>query len=323
MSRDRFWLAAAAILMLWCQGLVGPVRGEGPGVPAPFRVAGYLPEYRFAKFDPQHASALTDLILFAGEPSASGEIDMSRLKNTPWPLLKEFKTRQRLRLWLCIGGWGRSANFAQVVQDEAARRQLVRSAVEMLLAQRLDGLDIDWEHPENQAQQQGYAELLRSLKEAFQPHGLLLTLTMAPWQQLPAEAYQASDWVQLMSYDYGQRHSTFEQAEKDVNSFLERGIPPEKIVLGIPFYGRHVVERDKSITYAEVLRQFAPEPGTDEASQFFFNGPETIRKKTRLAVEAGLGGVMIWEIGQDATDERSLLKVISEEITAPRRPSNR
>ena len=30
-----------------------------------------------------------------------------------------------------------------------------------------------------------------------------------------------------------------------------------------------------------------------------FNGPGTIAAKTELALRAGAGGVMIWEVGQD------------------------
>ena len=39
--------------------------------------------------------------------------------------------------------------------------------------------------------------------------------------------------------------------------------------------------------------------GTDEAGGYYFNGPDLIMRKTRLARELGLGGVMIWEVGQD------------------------
>ena len=37
-----------------------------------------------------------------------------------------------------------------------------------------------------------------------------------------------------------------------------------------------------------------------EAGGFYFNGIKTIQQKTRYAKEIGLGGFMIWELGQDA-----------------------
>ena len=55
---------------------------------------------------------------------------------------------------------------------------------------------------------------------------------------------------------------------------------------------------------------FSPEKAQDEAGGFFFNGPNTLAKKVKLAKERGLGGAMIWEIGQDAKGEDSLLRQV-------------
>ena len=46
-----------------------------------------------------------------------------------------------------------------------------------------------------------------------------------------------------------------------------------------------------------------------------FNGPSTIRAEIRYAGEQSLGGIMIWEIGQDAVGDASLRKVIADELT--------
>ena len=37
----------------------------------------------------------------------------------------------------------------------------------------------------------------------------------------------------------------------------------------------------------------------DTAGGYYFNGRQTIAEKVRLARRLGLGGVMIWEVGQD------------------------
>jgi hypothetical protein len=57
-----------------------------------------------------------------------------------------------------------------------------------------------------------------------------------------------------------------------------------------------------------------------EASKFdqisdtiYYNGPNTIRKKTKLAMEK-TSGVMIWELTQDAPGNNSLLKVINQAV---------
>lgn len=46
----------------------------------------------------------------------------------------------------------------------------------------------------------------------------------------------------------------------------------------------------------------------------YYNGSETIRKKTEYA-QNNLGGIMVWEITQDTSDrEYSLLSVIGDAI---------
>ena len=281
---------------------------------APFRIVGYLPDYRFPAFNAEHAADLTDLILFSAEPTADGGIDMSKFRPDVLPRFREFKTKQQIRLILCVGGWGRSSPFPTIVSSDDLRSRFVANAVEVCLQNRFDGIDLDWEHPENDAQHEAYGLLLRDLKAAFKEHGLTVSVTIAPWQRLTSTAIEAVDWVQLMSYDYGQRHSTLEQARQDGAKFVEQGVPPEKIVLGMPFYGRDIQDRTKATTYAELSRRFKLRPETDEIAGTFFNGPDTIRRKTRFALDSGFGGVMVWEIGQDRHDEKSLLRVVSEAV---------
>jgi GH18 family chitinase len=281
-----------------------------------FRIIGYLPEYRLSQFDPQAASPLTDMILFAAEPAADGTLDLKKLANAPWDELRTFRKEHGVQLHLCVGGWGRSDHFSRVALDQTLRERFVQATTAFLLKQQLNGLDLDWEHPVGDKEQQGYANLICELKTAFRPHGLELSLTMAPWQQLPDAAYQQADRIQLMCYDYGQRHSTLEHAKSDVRSFIKREIPREKIVLGLPFYGRKIEDRSRTITWRDVASRYDLPAGADEVDGFYFNGPETIRLKTGIALDARLGGVMIWEIGQDARGEKSLIKVIADTVAS-------
>ena len=99
------------------------VAGDGPATePSSFRIVGYLPNYR--EFDSVSTRGLTDLILFSATPTAKGDLDLSRLKKMPWAKLRAFKTQQRVRLILCVGGWERSANFATVATSDAAEAEV-------------------------------------------------------------------------------------------------------------------------------------------------------------------------------------------------------
>lgn len=297
-------------------GALLPGYGLAMNGEASFRIAGYLPDYRAAGFDPEAAKGLTDLFLFSAEPSADGRLDFSRLDGFPWAALQEFKAREGVRLHLCVGGWGRSTHFPVVAGSGPRREEFVRSALRFCLERELDGLDLDWEHPANEAEEEAYADLMEDLRRGFEPHGLVLSLTMAGWQRVPRRAFAAVDWVQVMSYDHPGAHSTFEAAEAEVRKLILSGVPTEKLVLGLPFYGRDMTKRERTMSYRDILERYRPEPNVNEVDNLFFNGPELIRRKTEFALEAGLAGVMFWELGQDATGDRSLLKVICSTVAS-------
>jgi GH18 family chitinase len=278
------------------------------------RIAGYLPEYRLAQVDVESLGGLTDLILFSAEPNADGSLNMTRLESAPWEKLLTYKTKHRVRLLLAVGGWERSTHFAAVAASDQARQRFIRGVLQTALAKRLDGIDIDWEHPRTAAEEESYGQLLAGLRSAFGPHGLQLTVTIGSWQRLPPAAIEAVDAVQVMSYDKEGEHATEDAARKDVQALLDAGIPPGKIVLGVPFYGRHVETREAK-AYRNLVAEFSPAPETDRIGEVYFNGPVTLRRKVDFAVEAGLGGVMIWELGHDAPGEKSLLRAVREAVS--------
>ena len=88
----------------------------------------------------------------------------------------------------------------------------------------------------------------------------------------------------------------------------ERGLPPAKAILGLPFYAKKGFGQ-----YGPGYKQLLAD-GASAYDDFwkgsFYNGITTIEAKTRLARQRGCSGVMIWEIGLDVADERSLLRAI-------------
>ena len=284
--------------------------------PPPFRVVAYLPEYRVQALDPAAPSLddLTDLIFFSLEPTPAGGLDAARLTPAIASSLQAIKRRHALRLWVAVGGWERSAGFAPVATAPAKRRLFAQALASFCLSHGFGGADFDWEHPANAAEEAGYAALLAETQRAFAPHGLRLSVTLAPWQKLAPGGIAAVDAVNLMAYDHEGRHSTFAQSQADVAGFLRLGVPPRKLVLGLPFYGREIAHTDTALAYADILSKYHPTPTVDEVNGMYFNGPATIRQKTQAALVQRLGGVMVWEIGQDAPGDGSLLKVIHEAV---------
>jgi GH18 family chitinase len=322
---------AGPIVVCWTLGLIvagaafppaiARPGGDEPAGPRATRlpVVAYIPEYRIRSLDPAAIESVTDLIFFSIETHPSGELSTARFSTDALARLHEIKSKQKTRLLVTVGGWTRSRGFAAVALDSNARERFAANLTRFCVDNRLDGADIDWEHPHGPAEVQGYAALLTEVKQSFAPRGLLLTVALAGWQDPGASAYRAVDRIHVMAYDHGgARHSTFEHARADVNVFLDRGVPSEKICLGVPFYGRKLDNPKVVATYAEVVKQYHPLPDVDLAGGFWFNGINTIRRKARYAAENGLGGIMISELGQDTTDGTSLLRAIVQELAAAR-----
>ncbi len=276
-----------------------------------FRIAGYLPEYRFAEFNASRLSGLSDLILFSAEPTTEGGLDVRRLDQglCPWTKLWALKAQQRVQLHLTIGGWDRSRHFAKVASDQPTRERFAKEVVNYCLVRRLDGVDIDWEHPQDATEEENYGLLLAALRKELGPYTLRLTATAAAWQKLTPLAIESVDAVQVMAYDHDDEHSTFAGYRRDIETLLKAGVPAHKLVVGLPFYGRDIKTRDAT-TYAQVMQTLMPNADVDRVGNLYFNGADLIRKKTRDAKSKGLAGVMVWELGQDAPGDQSLLRVI-------------
>ena len=57
-----------------------------------------------------------------------------------------------------------------MVVSPAHRAEFVKSAVKLVEDYGLDGLDVDYEYPQNDAQATGYVHLLRDLRVALDEH---------------------------------------------------------------------------------------------------------------------------------------------------------
>lgn|GEM_PF-104397 len=285
----------------------------------PFGVVGYLPHYRMASTSAETISpGLTDVIFFSLEPDGSGGLDCSKLTPERIDSLRAFRSRLGARVLVALGGWGRSSAFRPMVADRAARAAFVAKVTRLCLDEGFNGVDYDWEYPANGAERRGYAALLAETRDAFEPHGLRVTIALEPRTELSAAALESVDAIHLMSYDHGGRHATFEQSVDDVARLVDRGVRRGAICLGLPFYGRKFDGSREATTFEAIVRRFDPARGDDEAGGYFFNGPETIVAKTRHALRNGLAGVMIWELGQDAGGEMSLLRSIAETVKSRR-----
>ena len=285
--------------------------------PDAFQVAAYLPEWRYEGANwVTICGTVTHLILFSIEVTPTGAL--AALDRLPRPeLMREARaaaTASGTKLLLCIGGNGRSAGFSPTVASKKKRARFVAALLELCEKHGFDGVDYNWEYPgyvlgrgylpeaEVTKDYEGLFKLLEETHAAFAPSGRVITMAYYPDGRQERLLMQggAPQWLEamhMMSYDQGERHSTWEFAERVARQGAQL-LPAAKVTHGLPFYGRHMRTGDWK-SWEDLVQQHRPADGVDEAGGYFFNSAALIERKTRLAKRLGLAGVMIWEVGQD------------------------
>ncbi|MGC9084527.1 MAG: glycosyl hydrolase family 18 protein, partial [Anaerolineae bacterium] len=225
-----------------------------------------------------------------------------------------------VKVLIAVGGWngGNDLGFETL----AARPETIRAFAKNLTAfcdqYGLNGVDIDWEYPDPGESARNYAAMMGVLAEEMRSRGRLLTAAVigrGPVAEgVPDEVFGYVDYIGIMAYDGGEgpEHSPYEYAVEALDYWLGRGLPPEKAVLGIPFYGR-----PKWLEYRVLLSLDPDAPYKNmviaDGVPVYYNGIPTVQAKTRLALERA-GGVMVWELAQDSPGELSLLRAIHQMI---------
>lgn len=179
-----------------------------------------------------------------------------------------------LQILLSVGGWSWSGNFSDAALTEQSRQVFVSSALDLVERYDLDGLDVDWEYPDQpgagnihrREDKQNFTALLKELRAQLDAASKTvhrrLYLTIAAeasdeyLQKTEMDKVQAYvDSVNLMAYDFympGSDHITgnsaalftspadakHASADASIQAYEKAGVPAAKIMLGVPFYGR-------------------------------------------------------------------------------------
>jgi chitinase len=236
--------------------------------------------------------------------------------NNAWKV-KELVKRSHahgVQVLISIGGWGWDSQFEEMAASPEKRTVFIREALKVVDEYGFDGLDIDWEYPDPGQSAQNYLALITELR-AVLPGKLLTTAVISSGNEtglgVPAETFALFDFVNVMTYDEP-GHATLEQFQTGLDYWLGRGVPPEKLVMGLPFYSRpgeipfrKLVQNDPAAAQTDVFEY--------NGSQERYNGLPSVRKKTLLALEKA-SGVMFWTLEHDTTGDASLLNAINQTI---------
>ena len=285
---------------------------------------------------------------------------------------------KNLQILYSIGGWVWSDQFSDMALSEESRSIFIKSAVDLMLKHKLDGVDLDWEYPGQLGEdnvfrpedKENFTLLLKELREALDKQSkedhrsccssYLLTIATGGDKAYiehtnMGEAQKYLDFINIMTYDlYGGfdhqtgHHAALITSSKDekavsataaVNGHINAGVPAEKIVLGVPFYGRKwsgVIKTETGlwtkaetvgtiISYKEIRTKRTAEHGyvelwddeskvpylwnKTEGEFISYETPKSMLLKIDYIKSKGLGGAMFWEYSDDYNDE--LINTIS------------
>ena len=296
------------------------------------KTVGYFPSWKPGKADRIRYDYLTDIVYAFAIPTAEGNLRPLENPETAKQIIKEAH-QHKVRVLIAVGGWSYNdvpleATFVPATENSEKTKKFGDAILAMCNEYGFDGVDMDWEHPRvdgNSGKQ--YEELMLYLAEQLHAQDKIVTSAVLSGATADGNIYydaaahsdavlKAVDRIHVMAYDGGdgERHSTYEFALDCANYWsTTRHVDPNKIILGVPFYAR-----PSWAAYGDIIKENADAKKQDHTTyqgmDVYYNGVSTMKKKAAYAKEH-LGGIMIWELTQDAeTEEDSLLKVIVDAL---------
>ena len=294
---------------------------EDPFRQEPKEIFGYLPLWSSDCYRTLDYGTLTHINLAFINPDASGELVCDAPDETVQAIVDKAHA-EGVKVLMSMGGAGNSANYPPLVSGEEPRKAFVARIAAYVDRYGLDGIDLDIEGDADPLFWSCYEPWVEALRAVCDEKGILLTTAVGNWyaDRITKKTYERFDRVGLMAYDndIDTSHSTFQYAKDCIGFFsVLRKIPKEKLLLGVPFYGRGYdangkLDWNSYISYRDLLA-LDPEAGAkDESHGYGYNGVDTLRQKCDIARDCA--GMMIWELSQDADGDASLLRVMREAL---------
>lgn len=308
---------------------------------------------------------------FEAEESVNGEADGKGDLSKTFGNFKQLRALKEMHpdlkvLW-SFGGWTWSDGFAEAAKNpEAFAESCYNLLHDPAWDGLFDGIDIDWEYPnecgmtcDKESGFYGYSNVIKALRAQFGADEIVTSAIGAGLSKLDAADYAGAvpylDFIMPMTYDYygawtpkgptaahsplttweGETGEGF-NAEATLEHMLELGIPADKTLLGVPFFGHGWMgvtdpepggdaiapARGKyemgTDDYKELIVDCPPTGKVAGTAYGFCDGewwgydtPETMRDKMQFVKDRGLAGTFFWELSGD-TPEGDLIRAIGE-----------
>ncbi|MBP5388683.1 MAG: ThuA domain-containing protein [Prevotella sp.] len=332
MNKTRIILSMAVVMLMTATLQARPAKADNMVVVA------YVTSWTQETPDP---SVMTHINYAFGHVNDS--FDGVRIDN-PERLRKIVGLKEKnsnLKVMLSIGGWG-SGRFSEMAASEKNRASFVNDCRRVVSDFKLDGIDIDWEYPTQSSagissspdDTGNFTLLMRDLRRALGKKKLLTAATVCDAKYIDFRScIQYMDFVNVMAYDMGNppRHhaalfpsavSSHITASQAVEEHLKAGVPANKLVMGMPFYGRGsredsgLREYDRTGILPKGYEKRWDDVGkvpyiTNEQGILVrgYENSQSLAEKCQFILDHHLRGGMYWDYASDNSqgDERTTL----------------
>ncbi|MBA2728137.1 MAG: glycoside hydrolase family 18 protein, partial [Parachlamydiaceae bacterium] len=292
------------------------------------------------------------------------------------------KQRPNLKTLISLGGWTLSNPFSEMASTAARRENFAQNCVDFCKKYDFDGIDIDWEYP-GFADHSGRPEdtvnftlLLKTVSEKLRAQNPALLLTIAApagpnhYKNIEvSKIHLYLDWINIMGYDFHGPWGGDEDALTNhlaaimpteyghplfnvssvIDYYISQGVPEEKIVLGLPLYGRSfasakdtpsglystyngpgyaTTEEVGYVFYSDIqknlLNTYTSYWDPKALGAYIYNhttkdfisydSEQSWTLKAQIIKDRGLGGAMVWELGMDTMPDWKMMTHLNNQL---------
>lgn len=224
----------------------------------------------------------------------------------------------KFRLGISGGDW------LKVCSDAGRRTNFAKQIKQTLETYHLDGVDLDFEWSYSDTELKNYSATIVEVRNII-GSDYLFTVSLHPVSyRITPEAIAACDWISFQCYGPKGTEFAYDKYERHIQDALAYGLPANKLVAGVPFYGTKNWNQGNSegtAAYCDMVKDNAVTNTTDDqvtykGTTYYLNSVSTIQKKVQYARQHHLRGIMSWDLATDCDYDNplSLQRTVVESI---------